>query len=99
MVNILHGLPLCVVKCCATHYAGRHEPNSSNNYGINNIPIASITKCADLGILKQADDLYKQRIANVAAKALRRVRISLRAFRCRNIDFMHRLFMLYVRTN
>ena len=44
--SILHGLPLRV-KCFVFHYAGRHEPNPSVHYCINNVPIASVTNCAE----------------------------------------------------
>ena len=47
--------------------------------------------------MRHADGRYKQHIANVVAKVLRRVGISLRAFTRRNVDFMHRLLMSYVR--
>jgi len=81
-------LPLSVVKCFAIHYSGRHAPNPKFNYCINNAPIASVENCADLGVLRQADGLYKQYIGNAVAKASRRVGISLRAFTCRNADFI-----------
>ena len=49
-LSILHGLPLSGVKCCVIYYVGRHKPNHSVNYYINNVPIASVINCADFGI-------------------------------------------------
>ena len=85
LLHGLYGLPLSVVKCCVTHYAGRHELDPSVNYCINNVPIASTTNCADLGILRQVDGLYKQHIAYVVTKTSRRVGT------CRNANFMRQL--------
>ncbi len=95
--SALHGLPLNASKCCVIHYAGRHAPNPCVNYCINNVSIAHVDSCVDLGVLREKDGLYKQHIANTAAKASRRVGISMRAFACRDAEFMRRLFVSYIR--
>ena len=91
------GMPLSVPKCCVLHYNGRHAANRGANYFVEGIQIASQCECADLGVTRQTDGLFKQHIANTAAKAARRVGLSLRSFVCRDKEFMLRLFTLYIR--
>ena len=91
------GMPLSVPKCCVLHYNGRYAVNRGANYLVEGIQIASQCECADLGVTRQTDGLFKQHIANTAAKAARHVDLSLRSFVCRNKEFMLRLFTSYIR--
>ena len=91
------GMPLSVPKCCVLHYNGKHAVNRGTNYFVEGIQIPSQCECADLGVMRQTDGLFKRHIANTVAKAARRVGLSLRSFVCRDKEFMLRLFTSYIR--
>ena len=91
-----YGIPLSVPKCFVLHYNGKHAVNRGANYFVEGVHIASQCECADLGVTRQTNRLFKQHIANTA-EAARCVGLSLRSFVCRDKEFMLRLFTSYIR--
>ena len=76
----------------------RSSKNSSPpNYCINGIPISTSTTTRDLGVLIDSQLSYNDHITQITSKASQRVGALFRGFLCRDLQFLRRVYITYIR--
>lgn len=76
----------------------RSSKNSSPpNYCINGIPISTSTTTRDLGVLIDSQLSYNDHITQITSKASQRVGALFRGFLCRDLQFLRRVYIMYIR--
>ena len=83
-------------KCSVLGLHGRF-PSSNNSYFLHNCPLTSSNPIRDLGILINNNLSYKSHINSIVSKSLQRVGILFRGFLCRDLHFLRKAFITYVR--
>ena len=69
----------------------------NNSYFLNNYPLTSSNPIRDLGILINDNLSYKSHINSIVSKSLQRVGVLFRGFLCRDLPFLRKAFITYVR--
>jgi len=81
---------------CAVLTVGLKRDNSSS-YAINNMPLLSTNSIIDLGVEVDSNLSYHSHIVNIAAKATQRVGVLFRGFVTRDLNFMRKAYITYIR--
>jgi ribonuclease P/MRP protein subunit RPP40 len=92
----LNALLVDIDKCSVLGLHGRS--NQSNNvYVINSCVLQGSNTVRDLGVLIDETLSYKQHITSIVNKAMQRVGVLFRGFVCRDLQFLRRAFITYIR--
>ena len=83
-------------KCSVFGLHGRFR-SSNNSYFLNNCPLTFSNPIRDLGILIDNNLSYKSHINSIVSKSLQRVGLLFRGFLCRDLPFLRKAFITYVR--
>jgi hypothetical protein len=83
-------------KCSVLGLHGRTK-QSSRVYLIRNIILQGSNPVRDLGVLIDETLSYKEHIMSIVNKAMQRVGVLFRGFVCRDLEFMRRAFVTYIR--
>jgi len=90
-------LQININKCQVITITSSHAPVISHSYYINNVCISSSDNVSDLGILISNDLSYKSHIQHIVSKAYQRISILFRGFVTRDIVFMRKAYITYIR--
>ena len=85
-----------VRKCSALHINNR-LPSIKQPYFINDILLRDDICVTDLGVLTDDKLSYKGHINQIVSKAMQRVSLLYRGFLCRDMNFLKRAFVTYIR--
>jgi hypothetical protein len=88
-------LPINIDKCSSARLFSRSILNPV--YTINGLPITHLDSTRDLGIEIDSRLSYNNHINSIVSKANQRVGLLFRGFQCRNLDFMRKAFIAYIR--
>jgi len=80
--------------CLRTH--GRFRA-SNNSYFLNGCLLSLSNPIRDLGILINDNLSYKSHINSIVSKSLQRIAILFRGFLCRDLTFLRKAFITYIR--
>ena len=86
-------IPLSIDKCMCIHY-GLH--NKKRSYSINGTKIKHNDQCADLGVTRTSNFHYKVHVDALCFKEARLSSIVARLFSTRSIEFLMKLFLMYI---
>ena len=84
------------ISKCATFTVGTTRGNNSI-YTTNNKRLNNVDSIADLGVEIDSNLSYQAHIANIVSKATQRVGVLFRGFVTRDIKFMRKAFVSYIR--
>ena len=87
-------LLISLPKCCTLHYGAR---SSRHQYILGGQPVASVSECVDLGVLRSDCFSYQSLVRAAALKAARLAGMVMRMFASREKRFRCKLFCAYVR--
>ena len=90
-------LGINVKKCYVVTVTNSYATVSSQIYYINNIAIASADSVLDLGISINYDLSFRTHIETIVAKCYQRLSVLFRGFVTRNLIFLRRAFITFVR--
>lgn len=90
-------LGINVKKCYVVTVTNSHAIVSNHVYFINNVAIASADSVVDLGITISYDLSFKTHIETIVAKSYQRLSVLFRGFVTRNLVFLRRAFITFVR--
>jgi len=91
-------LNINIDKCSVLGIHGRSRTHTSTrSYSINGFIISCSNSVRDLGIIIDSGLSYKNHINNCVSKALQRVGVLYRGFLCRDLDFLRKAFITYIR--
>ena len=83
-------------KCSVLGLHGRFQ-SSNKSYFLNGCLLSSSNPTRDLGILINDNLSYKSHINSIVSKSLQRIGILFRGFLCRDLHFLRKAFIIYVR--
>jgi len=83
-------------KCSVLGLHGRFR-SSNKSYYFNGCLLSSTNPIRDLGILINDNLYYKSHINSIVSKSLQRIGILFRGFLCRDLHFLRKAFIIYVR--
>jgi ribonucleases P/MRP protein subunit RPP40 len=91
-------LPINIRKCSAL-IIHKHSSLSALNpsYSINGVVLQFVDLATDLGVLIDDRLSYKSHINSIVSKALKRIGILFRGFLCRDVLFLRKAFVTYIR--
>ena len=92
--SVINQLPLCQPKSQCLHIGhkyGRHI------YMLGGAPILAVEECTDLGVIRTSDFSYATHIKSVVRKASCLSGMLFGAFSSRNVSFIIKLYIVYVR--
>ena len=89
-------LAINIGKCAVLTLGSRHGRIASN-YFINNVKLLNADSVVDLGILTDNVLSYHAHIHNIVVKATQRVGVLFRGFMSRELKFLRKAFITYVR--
>jgi hypothetical protein len=89
-------LSINIDKCSVLGLHGRSN-KSKHTYVINNCVLQGSNPVRDLGVLIDETLTYKQHINSIVNKAMQRVGVLFRGFVCRDLQFMRKAFVTYIR--
>ena len=89
-------LTINVSKCSCMRLSSSHTQHSPV-YCINGLSLAVSTTTKDLGVITDCRLSYTHHITEVVSKANQRVGVLFRGFQCRDLDFLRRAFITYIR--
>jgi hypothetical protein len=69
----------------------------SRSYRVNDVELSRSNSVMDLGITIDAQLLFNNHIHNIVSKSSQRCGIVFRGFVCRNLSFLRKAFLTYVR--
>ena len=87
-------LLISLPKGCTLHYGAR---SSRHQYILGGQPVASVSECVDLGVLRSDCFSYQSHVRAAALKAARLAGMVMRMFASRDKRFLCKLFCAYVR--
>ena len=90
-------LGINISKCAVLNVGPKRKKLCRSNYFINNVQISSKDVVADLGVQVDSGLSYRIHISNIVARATQRVGILFRGFLTRDLDFMRKAFICYIR--
>lgn len=89
-------LAINVEKCYVLNLLSRRSCNS-NSYVINGVTLTVISSTKDLGICIDNRLSYNSHINNIVVKAMQRVGLLFRGFLCRDLTFLRKAYITYIR--
>jgi hypothetical protein len=85
------------VRKCAVLKLGLRRPDSVESYRFSGVEIPVVTVVKDLGVYLSCNFSFSYHCNTICNKASSRVGIIHRAFECRSLVFMRKMYMSYVR--
>jgi hypothetical protein len=85
------------IKKCSVLTINRSEIHTSHVYYLDGSPLAKSTSVMDLGIEINSDLSFQSHIGSIVSKARQRVGVLFRGFRNRQISFLKKAFITYIR--
>ena len=67
-----HHVPFAIEKSCVVH-CGKNQPNHNNT--LCGLPMASVGKIADLGVIRSSNASYSEQYQAITAKAMRIIKV------------------------
>lgn len=93
--SIIWQLPINIDKCAYIRLSSRLTVNPI--YTINSIPLSQLFSTRDLGIEIDNRLSFNTHITSITTKATQRVGLLFRGFLCRDLNFMKKAFVTYIR--
>jgi hypothetical protein len=86
-------MPLSIAKCAVLHYG---SSNPCYQYRCGDNVITSKDNMSDLGVMRTVNGKFRNHVSTTILKGRRLVGLTMRSMKCRNEQFMSRIYKTYI---